>query len=373
MARIGIDATSAALLGKGVSRYQKNIVESLSKLNSVHDYFVFFNQSHSPFSALSRPHWHFIPVKIGWAAIWEQFQLPHYVDRLKLNLIHFTSDRIPLGLKIPAVLYLFEIPQYRIAWARRTGKKEGLKEKISNEVTSLIFQTTTKYARLIMTSSESTKRDLMEEFKVSPQRIRTVYPACEESFHSSIDDETITRIRKEIGCPEGYVLHFSTGDPRENSEAVIQAFCKAEAKISKRINLVIAGGGGLSNNGLSERIVRLPFLTGQRLTTIYQAASLYLDLSLYEGFGFQILEAMACRVPIIASRCTSIPEIVGSTGILVDPLDVVSAAEGMVRILSDPDLKDEMKRKGQARARQFGWGKTARETLGVYEEILNGD
>lgn len=370
MARIGIDATSISLNGKGVSKYQRNMIASLSELGSDHDYYVFLNETFRDSSFIANQNWHFIFVPIWKALLWEQFQIPCWIAKLKLDLMQLTSERFPFLSNIPTALYLFENPRDRYRLLDTCDGKRRIYDQVAGWLTTVLFPKSLSRASCICVSSESTKKNLLEQFQVLPEKIRVVYPGREPSFRPVPNEKTRIEIRRTIGCPNGYVLHFATGDPRENTKLVVDSFEKAKGKLPPGLKLVIAGGGK-SRSNFSENIIHLPFLTGTRLIETYQGASLYVDPSLYEGFGFQILEAMACGIPVISTQRMSIPEIVGEAGILLDPEDVTGFTQSMIQILTDGDLSEQMKLKGLLRAETFSWQKTARETLDIYNEILN--
>jgi len=370
MARIGIDATSILPNGKGLSRYEKNIVQSLSCLESEHEYFVFLNDSFRVNLSVKKSNWHFLPVPIWKTLFWEQLQLPCYAKKFKLDLIHHSLDRPSYLAEVPIVLFLFESPHSRSEWIPKRSKGKSWYIKMSHQLTQSVFPHTLRLAKRIIVSSECTKTDLIENFQVSADKIRVIYPGCEEGFKPLLDTEALLNIRRELGAPEGYILHFATGDPRENTNLVLRAFQQARSRLPKGIKLVLAGGGAEAE-ALPEESIRLPFLTGERLITVFQGARLYVDPSLYEGFGFQILEAMACGIPTIATQCASVPEILGQAGFLVDPKDEDTFTERIIQVLTNENLWNRMRHKGLERAKQFRWEKAARETLFAYQEVLN--
>ena len=118
-------------------------------------------------------------------------------------------------------------------------------------------------------------------------------------------------------------------------------------------------------------VVWKSFVSDDELIELYQGASLYVDPSLYEGFGFQLLEAMACGVPIIASNATAVPEVIREAGILIDPMDVNHLAREMIRVLTDHSLRDELRRRGIERSSCFDWRRTAQQVFESFGEALN--
>ena len=122
---------------------------------------------------------------------------------------------------------------------------------------------------------------------------------------------------------------------------------------------------------LKNEVIFTDYVSDEYLVKIYNAADLFVYPSLYEGFGLPPLEAMACACPVITSNTSSLPEVVGDAGIMIDPNDVDSLTESMLKILTDNQLREEMSRKSLERAKMFSWKKTARETWKVYEDVLN--
>jgi len=368
MARIGIDATSVSTHGKGVSRYQRNIVQSLSRLESNHEYYVFLNEAYriSPF--VQEPNWHFVSVKIWKEILWEQIEIPRWIRRLALDLFHVTTDRIPYFSKGPFLLQLFEVPDHRVRFVQKAPSRYSLYKRMAEVSRLVFFPSSVGRAARILVSSKNTQKELTDKYHMDPQKMRVVPLSHETTFRPETDSRTVSETRKNLGAPAGYILHFSTQDPRENTEAVLAAFEKAKNQIERNIKLLIIG---IEEKKKRKDVIYKGYLDERELVRIYQAALAYVDPSFYEGFALQILEAIACGVPVVASRRSSIPELVGDAGILIDPEDAEAIAHAMTRILMDDNLWREIRQKGLERAKLFSWEKTARQTLSAYEEILN--
>ncbi len=381
MARIGIDATAISPAGKGVSRYQKNIVQALSQLASNHEYFVFLNQAFSIFKPWTENNrWHFIPVRIWKAIFWEQIDVPRWVNRLHLDIFHTTADRLPYIGGSRFLLTLFEVPDKRIRLARQARTGYTLYDWLSDFSISVFLPHSLKRASRVLVSSKNTELELIGRYSVDPEKIRSVSLSHEAIFKPSPDSQSRSALCEKLGIPSGYILHFSTQDPRENTVTVLKAFRQMKDKLKGNgdIKLLIVGSTGaelkklIDQNHRQGDVICRGYVDEAELVEIYQGALLYVDPSFYEGFALQVLEAMASGVPILTSNNTSASEIVGEAGILLDPEDVEKWTEGMIRVLTHEDLRSQMRQKGLARAEAFNWSKTARETLCAYEEILNG-
>ena len=378
MATIGLDATYLSIYGKGISRYQYNLIKSLSKLDKKNCYYVFLNKQNVIPGLPEQENFHYVRIYIPKRIIWDQFQLPFVVRRYKLDIYHSLIDTLPVASKGKFVLFLFEIPDYRIELARQSGYC-SLYARLSFGYTRFLFRPSLRKAKVIIASSNSTKKDLIERYNVHEKKIRVLYPAADGCFRMANDEKSLLNTRKRYNAEAGYLLHISSSDPRDNTPVVIRAYQEVQSKLRTPKKLIIGGNVDPEKEGLEKLITELNLknsiifigrLSEKELVALYQAADVYMDPSLYEGFGLQVVEAMACGIPVITSNVTSLPEIVGNAGILVSPTDIDSLASAIIMVLTDPNLHNTLCHKSLKRAKFFSWDKTAREILGIYDELL---
>jgi glycosyltransferase involved in cell wall biosynthesis len=181
------------------------------------------------------------------------------------------------------------------------------------------------------------------------------------------------------GLPAGYILFLGSVEKRKNVHGLLQAYARLR-QMGEQRPLVIVGlrrssaaiEQPLRELDLHPHVIFTGYLPDQDLPAIYSAADLFVFPSLYEGFGLPPLEAMACGTPVVCSHAGSLPEVVGDAAITVDPHDIEGLAEAMRRVLDDQVLRQELREKGLARARLFSWEKAARQTIEVYQQVLNG-
>ena len=380
MAIIGLEATYLSIYGKGASRYQYNLVKALAKRDKRNCYYVFLNQKNILPELPEQDNFYYIRIHIPSRIIWDQFQLPFIVRKYKLDIYHSLLDTLPVASKGKCVLFLFEIPDYRIELARQRGYC-SLYAKLSFGYTRFLFRPSLRKAKVIIASSHSTKKDLVERYNVNEKKIRVVYPAADECFHTADDEKSLLNTRKRYNAEAGYLLHISSSDPRDNTPAVIRAYQKVHSKLRTPKKLIICGSINPEESGLKKLITELGLensiiftgclsLLSEELVALYQAADLFIDPSLYEGFGFQVVEAMACGIPVITSNVTSLPEIVADAGVLVSPTDIDSLASAIIMVLTDSRLREILCQKSLERAKFFSWDKTAQETLAIYDALL---
>lgn len=376
MARIGIDGTALAPDGKGISRYLFEILWALSELPVHHDFYIFVNRNAPRLELPNHPRFHYVPVRIPSSLVWEQFLMPGMAGKFTLHLFHTPLDRIPLFLKIPVIMYLFETPDVRNRLLH--SEERSVYDRLSRTLTKGLFPRSLKKAARILVSSQSTGTDLETRYHVHPDKIRLVYPGANSVFCPASSGER-DRIRLSLDLPEGYLLHFSSDDPRDNTLTVLEAYAKAGEALSDLVPLVIGGTIRRFRERLLEKAKQLQILDrikltgfkrGKELVRLYQGATAYFDPSLFEGFGFQVAEAMACGLPVITSNVSSLPELVPDGTLTAPPLDVASFSAALVRVFSDRALAKQMSEKSLLESKKFSWKRHAEETIQVFDEVL---
>lgn len=234
-------------------------------------------------------------------------------------------------------------------------------------------------AKFFLAISEFTKQEMMEFWNIPSEKIQVVPCACSAALAPARSPEQIERVRRKYSLPERFVLFVGNSNPRKNLKRLIQAFDRAKREENLPLQLVIAGEQGwkFDRNQAVEGIhnredVRfIGFVPDEDMPTLYSAASLFAFPTLYEGFGIPVLEAQACGVPVLISRCSSLPEVGGDGALYVDPYDVESISEGIQTILTDPELAGELVRKGLENVRRFSWERSARRLHEIIEKEVS--
>lgn len=243
-----------------------------------------------------------------------------------------------------------------------------LKRKIWHKF--LNYKKAFERANVLFAVSKYTKNDLIKIFNIDPMKIIVAYPSTLLSANShELALDNLREARNVYGLPGEYILFLNTVEPRKNLAGLIKAF----QKINSPAHLVIAGRLGwkfesdfqlIKNSKKSAKIKYIGYVEEKHKPAIIKLAKALVYPSFYEGFGFQALEAMAVGTPVIASQLTSLPEVVGDTGLLINPYDIDSLARGLNDVLTDEKLSQALIAKGLARATDFIWQKTANVILG---------
>lgn len=262
-----------------------------------------------------------------------------------------------------------------ISWVRHPETHPADRVREMNRVMPAVI----RHAAHIVVDSDFVRQEVTSYYGVADRHVTTVLPGVSPAF-KPLDagrcHETLTHFDLRYGQ---YLLAVGTLEPRKNLSTVIAAFEQLPDELRRRYPLVIVGMNGWGMDRFSDKLrhmidkgeVRLPGYVAQGdLPALYAGARLFVYPSLYEGFGLPPLEAMACGVPVIASRRASLPEVVGDAGLLVEPMDDLAIAQHMRTLIEDDALHAALSDAGRRRAQTFTWRKFAHETMAVYEKIV---
>lgn len=234
----------------------------------------------------------------------------------------------------------------------------------------------------LLAVSEATRHDLMKHFRVPPERVTVTQEAAAACFRPVSEPETLARVRAAYGLPGTFVLYVGRLQPRKNLVRLIGAFtrvCERNPRLPH--HLVLAGNKGwmyepifeaAQRSPLRERIHFLDFVSQEDLPAMMSMADVLALVSLWEGFGLPVLEAMACGTAVLASNCSSLPEVAGDAAELVDPYDENAIAAALERLLLDEAYRKVLEQRASARAAQFSWDATARNIMSAVRKVIDG-
>ncbi|MBD3310945.1 MAG: glycosyltransferase [Candidatus Magasanikbacteria bacterium] len=221
-----------------------------------------------------------------------------------------------------------------------------------------------KRANLILAPSENTKRDVVSYYGIREDKVRAVYPGKSSEFRTK-DSETIENLKNKYNLPNKFILYLGTLEPRKNIISLIDAYKKSQLSLDQ-CSLIIAGARGWKDTEILREIENtdgvhyIGYVDAEDKPTLYRAADLFVYPSLYEGFGFPVLEAMISGTPVITSNRSSLPEIGGNAVYLINPYNTRELASAMKSLLSKYNLRHMLVEKAEGRVEQFNWEKTAK-------------
>ena len=377
MKKIGIDVTSAITQGGGIGRYTRELLQALLTHDSTTQYQLFTaklpNAAQKLPQAANATHCS-APFGEEWLyRLWYRAKMPVPVQWFtgKIDLFHSPDFVLPpVSGKIPTVLTVHDLSFIHYPHAYLPALVNYL-----NRIVPWSVQRATH----VLADSLATKNDLKALWNVPDEKITVLYSAVGEQFQPVSQDKKQNAMRQKYKLGNTpYLLSVGTIQPRKNYQHLIRAF----APIARNWphNLVIAGGKGwlyeeilqeIKAQQLEGRVEFIGYVDDADLPALYSAATLFLMPSLYEGFGIPILEAMACGVPVIASDTSSLPEVVGSAGVLLPPTDVQAWTNGIHQLLLNAPRRGQLVGQGALQAHRFSWQKTAEQLHTLYADLLN--
>jgi glycosyltransferase involved in cell wall biosynthesis len=367
--RIGLEAERANLPNPtGVEQYAAELIKNLAKLDHQNIYTLYFRTKPQPwFYELPK---NFRVRLIPFPKFWTQIRLSWEMLTRPVDVLLILASVLPIWHPKNSIFTTHDVA-YEIfpeAFTKFMRKY-------------LIFSTrfAAKHARKIFAVSESTKNDLIKYYKTDPNKIEVVYLGYDQNRFYPRSYEEVQPVLDKYGLVyQKYALFVGTIQPRKNIIRLVEAFQKVKKQYHVEEKLAIFGGRGwlwepilkkIKMVGLDGSVKYYDYAPKEDLPYIYAGAKLLTLPALYEGFGLPPLEAMASGVPVVVSNLSSLPEVVGDAGVLVDPNSVDSIAEGLLKVLTDPKLRKTMIERGREQAKKFTWENTAKRTLEVIEGL----
>ncbi len=372
--RIAIDAHSVGAKLAGNESYATNLIEALARVDAVNEYTLYVTTAEA---------------RARFSQRWPNF-------RIQTTLPHTPLIRIPLTLaaelrKRPVdVLHVqFTAPPFSpcpVVVSVHDLSFEHLPQTFNRRSRTqlrLTVRHSVRRAARILTLSEHTRRDMIETYGTSPERITAIPLAAPSYFGRVREERELQRVRHIYGIEGDYILCVSSIQPRKNLPRLVRAYESLRNKRGpgKLPKLVLVGKcawlydetlRSIEEGRMKDSVILTGYVPQSDLPALYSGSICFVYPSYFEGFGLPPLEAMKCGAPVIAGNRTSLPEVVGDAGILVDPYDVNAIAAAIERLIDDPDYRQQLRVKGLARSSVFDWNETARRTLDVYEQVVGG-
>ncbi len=373
--RIAVDARCAADEGRtGTHTYVLHLLAHMVEAGKEHD-FVFYAayppKADDIVSAAPNVSWEVLPFVSDRNRLWLDLRLMPRLLLKKPDVLFLPNHLAPWWPGGPPVvttvfdLAVLKFPDHFPRRLRRT-----LERNTGHAV---------RRADLVLTISEATRRDIIDIYALSPEKVAVTYCGIDRRcFHTLGEAGSAERVRRRYGLPEVYFLYVGALQPRKNLVGLLEAYRLARKK-GCAWPLVIAGPRAwlweetLRKMQETAGVLYLDYVPAEDLPALYSLATAFVYVPFYEGFGLPVLEAMACGTPVITSNVSSLPEVAGDAAYLVDPYDVTAIARAMEEVSTDLELRQRLREKGLARAREFSWERAARETLRLLEAVGRRD
>ena len=387
--RIGIDARFYGPIGKGLGRYVQEVVDNILKLDADSDnpseYVIFLSpENFSEFSS-THPFVKKCLISLRWYSWREQIILPFIFYKEHLDLLHFPHFNVPIFTPVPFVVTIHDLILTRFP-SRRASMLPAALYWLKQLAYRLVISVAVRRAQAIITVSEFTRRDIINQFHAKPKKLFVTYEGVADlnkksDIASVIDDDVLHR----YGIRHPFLLYVGNAYPHKNLERLLAVFARIYA-VNSDLHLVMVGKNdyfyqrvknkahhlGLWSEDRDKNAVVFPgYVPDEYLDILYRRALVYVFPSLYEGFGLPPLEAMSRGCPVASSNQASLPEIIGEAAMYFNPYDQEEMVEKLEQLILDDDRRRQLSIQGRQHVLAFSWLKCAQKTLEIYHQVLS--
>jgi glycosyltransferase involved in cell wall biosynthesis len=365
--RVGIDARLHYYTQGGIANYAQRLIWALARLDSI-DQFVVLQSRHEPEPLVEQANFR---CHASWSPPHhrlEQYCLPLELAHLGLDVLHSVDFIPPFRRRCRSVITVHDLA-FLLHPHLVTKESQRYYGQIRRAVAS---------AEGIIAVSEATRQDLQRLLGVRPEDVDVVHHAPDSHFQPIEDKNQVVGFCEQRGLPLGFLLWVGVMEPRKNLPTLLKALALLKGRWTDgEPRLVLAGRPGwlyqdalrlVDELQLSSNVIQFEPQSTNDLLMLYNGASILVFPSLYEGFGFPPLEAMACGTPVISSNTPALVEVQGDASLYVEPLDEEVWAQTIYRLWNDEVLRDQLSEKGLVRAGQYTWRNSAEKTLAVYRK-----
>lgn len=374
--KIGIDARFYGPEQKGLGRYTQEIVDRIVNLDRENEYVIFLSEvNFDKFNCENNKVTKKL-VKAKWYTLAEQIIFPVIIWREKLDLMHFMHFNVPVLTPTRFVVTIHDLILTKFPSIRATTLSPWL-YKIKNLFYKIIIWFAAKRSEYIIAISKNTKTDIIKQFKVEPEKIRVVYEGVVGLERRGENKLSSREVLDKYDIKKPFLLYVGNAYPHKNLEILIKSFLEIKKEYSD-FNLVLVGKEDYFYKRLKDYVelnnypvVFAGFVPDEELKHLFKQASCYVFPSLYEGFGLPPLEAMAEGCPVISSDKSCMPEVLEEAAIYFDPSNKKDIIEKIEQVIKDKNLKEKLIKKGHIQYKKYSWDKATKETLDIYNKILN--
>ncbi|GAA0116802.1 glycosyltransferase family 4 protein [Clostridium senegalense] len=368
--KIGIDARGINWYnGTGIGTYTENVLKNLINIDNDNYYHIYWSMDN--YECYQKPNTKIISTSRKHHRFFQDYFFPYDLKNQNIDLYHVPQNGIGLSSSINCkkIVTIHDLIPYIMP--ETVGR--GYLLKFLKEMPNIIDT-----SQGIITVSEFSKRDILKFFPIDENKI-FVTPLAADAKYKPLDKIICKNILKEkYNISKKFLLYLGGFSERKNVKSLITSFSKIYNDLDDDYNLVIVGSYKDESQYLvklrdsldmNDKIIFTGFVPDEDLPIFYNGCEIFVYPSLYEGFGLPPLEAMNCKTPVITSNLTSIPEVVGDGGILIDPYNSDKLGDAIGNLLSNETLKNYYAEKGFERAQNFSWENTAKNTLNIYKTV----
>jgi glycosyltransferase involved in cell wall biosynthesis len=374
--KIGIDARFYGPSGKGLGRYTQEITDRIIALDSEADYIVFLSEDNFDSFQIVGENCKKIKINIRWYSWQEQFILPFIFLKEKLDLLHFTHFNVPILYNRPFVVTIHDLILTKFPSLKATLLSPVM-YYLKNIAYRLVINHAIKQSKAVITVSQFTANDIIQQFKVSPQKVEITYEGVADSFFGN-DSQSSQSVLKKYGIEGKYFLYVGNAYPHKNLDGLLKVFLNFQKRHAEKISLVLVGKEDyfytqikkIAANLKVENVYFPGYVSDQELISFFSQAIFYVFPSFYEGFGLPPLEAMTRGCPVLSSSQGSLPEILSSAAHYFNPYSSDDFLKNLEEMYENEELRSRLRLAGFERIKMFSWQNCAKQTLDIYKKCL---
>ncbi len=370
-AHIVIDARFWRRSAAGLSTYSQSLVRNIARIDQTNRYTVLISPADVAEFDVVAPNVTALVVPITHYSLAEQTKLPTVLAALKPDLVHFLHFNHPLRYRGRFVVTMHDLTVVYFPVGRQQ------RNPLRRWAFLTVMRDAARHADRVIAVSRTTRDDLVRDLGADPERVTVIHEGL------SLTSKRVGPAARlvPLGIRPPYLLYVSQWRPHKRIEDLVAAFERL-GRAYPNLQLVLTGQPNrlfptiiqrVEHSPLRHRIVTPGFVPGQLLPTLYARAELFVFPSLYEGFGFPPLEAMAMSTPVVAANASCLPEILGDAAAYFEAGNVDDLTTTIAELLDDSKRRAELSKKGKDQAAEYDWATVARETLAVYEDVLRSD
>lgn len=375
--RIGIDARFYGRLGKGLGRYTQQLIEHLEEIDKENEYKIFLRKENFSQYIPKNKNFSKILADIPWYGFREQWEFPFVLEKYDLDLVHFPHFNVPVFYRKAFVVTIHDL-----ILLHHSTYEGSMLPKFLYRIKFFVYKKILRYgmkrARHILTVSQFTKEDILRNYPfLSKEKISVSYEA--DTYLSPQKKEKRNTIRNvsQYGIIKSYFLYVGNAYPHKNLPRMLQAFLSLQRDdfvfvlVGKIDAFYSQLRHSFSREEKQKKIIFVGEIEDDELELLYKNAFVYVFVSFYEGFGLPPLEAMARGIPVVSSRVTSMPEILGKAPLYCDPEKKDSIKQALLCMIEQKDVRDRCREIGYKQVTLYSWRDLAQKTMEIYKQSLS--